>query len=328
MATLTPTPTLTPTAVTLTVITVSGTHVQVAPLPTPFPSRSGCADNIWRRPEGTFVAWDPLYVSYVTSASTCFAPQVTSWWLFNSKTVSAYQGLGLTFACPEAYYTAATSVLSSESLQQVYCCPSQYGFSSYEQISHGVVPSQCTSVAPAGQVLSFLDVQIVDGSPAGNTTSSKLQSSATIYGVPVNGFNAISNQTSTLASSTAPPGTTDNADSSATAVASGPSGSKVGPPLGTVVGAAIGVVLALIAIAFAGFVFWRRRKRMMEDRTPSPGTFGLENMSDHDSVRPVVQKYELYTAEQKHELSATVDRHELYASWPATSIYELHGSAP
>jgi hypothetical protein len=111
-----------PTVLTVTVVTVSGTPVQLTPLSTPWPSGVGCANNIYRQADRTLVAWDPVYpVSFEPSESTCFAPLAVAWWS-QPHTVATFMGLGPTFACPEAYYTAQTASVA-DNVQRIFCCP-------------------------------------------------------------------------------------------------------------------------------------------------------------------------------------------------------------
>lgn len=109
---------------TSTVMTIGGTPTIFLPLPTPYPSENDCGTNIYqlKSTNPTFLVWDPVYGQSVTHATTCFPPQVTTWWLQSSGAL-LYTALGPTFACPEAYSTVSTTTIAS-SVQEVYCCPS------------------------------------------------------------------------------------------------------------------------------------------------------------------------------------------------------------
>lgn len=111
------------TSVSSTVISVGGTPTIFLPLPTPYPSEEGCGTNVYQLTSTapTFLAWDPVYGQSVTDATSCFPPQVTTWWLQSSSAL-IYTALGPSFACPEAYSTVSTNYVAS-SVQEVYCCP-------------------------------------------------------------------------------------------------------------------------------------------------------------------------------------------------------------
>ncbi|KAL1858186.1 hypothetical protein Daus18300_010068 [Diaporthe australafricana] len=173
-------------SVTSTVMVIGGTPTIFLPLPTPYPSGDGCGTNIYQltATAPTFLAWDPVYGQSVTDATSCFPPQVTTWWL-QASTALIYTALGPTFACPEAYSTVSTTLVES-SVQEVYCCPSQFTLLSAQPDKGGSFPSQCTSALTEGQTLSWF-TGVESGSSLSTTTV--FTSPATMFGVPVNGFN-------------------------------------------------------------------------------------------------------------------------------------------
>lgn len=107
-----------------TISTLAGTPTIFYPLPTAYPSEDGCGTNIYQLTADTptFMVWDPVYGSSVSHATSCFPPQVTTWWL-QVSTAATYTALGPTFACPEAYSTMSTNTVAT-SVEEVYCCPS------------------------------------------------------------------------------------------------------------------------------------------------------------------------------------------------------------
>lgn len=70
-------------------------------------------------------AWDPGYGLFVKpGVVSCHPPQVTSWWDAEHMSVNirvTQISLG-PVTCPQAYYTAATSVNAGKSTL-VACCP-------------------------------------------------------------------------------------------------------------------------------------------------------------------------------------------------------------
>ena len=110
------------TSISSTILTIGGTPTIFLPVPSPYPYENGCSTNIYQFQSATFLAWDPIYGKSISAATSCFPPQVTSWWLQASDAL-IYTALGPTFACPEAYSTVSTNVVAT-SVEEVYCCPS------------------------------------------------------------------------------------------------------------------------------------------------------------------------------------------------------------
>lgn len=109
-----------------------GTVTSWLSLTTVFPYQSGCSSSIWARwgfiESLTFdaVAFDPGYGITVDPAVVCMPSQVTLWW--ETETAPTVNGVATRYsvgliACPEAFTTAGTSVVNSETTQ-VICCPS------------------------------------------------------------------------------------------------------------------------------------------------------------------------------------------------------------
>ncbi|KAH8769060.1 hypothetical protein F5883DRAFT_553407 [Diaporthe sp. PMI_573] len=284
-------------SVTSTILTVGGTPTIFLPLPTPYPSEEGCGTNIyqWMSTPPMFVVWDPFYGrGIVTDATTCHPPQVTTWW-FQSSDALLYTALGPTFACPEAYSTVTTTVIES-SVQQVYCCPSQFTFLSTlpnkgEVFAGEHFPSQCTSMLTEGQTLSWFT-----GMDSGTSLSSTtvFTSQATMVAVPVNGFNiatssqtsqqdstavatsqtttATSSQTSASSQSSSSSASSQSSSSSASSQSSSFSASSGTSTLGLSIGITLGVVFAVLLLGIAAFILWRRRRRARLARVPSEGS--------------------------------------------------------
>ncbi|KAK3300460.1 uncharacterized protein B0H64DRAFT_15904 [Chaetomium fimeti] len=196
------------TATDLTVGNLSGSPIIFYPAPTPWPSSAGCEKNIYRQADGgSILAWDPVYANRfgLKEARGCHAPQVSAWWWQNRQPVTAF---GPTFVCPEAYSAVYTSTLDSISAvptQFTYCCPSNYNLGAVFQPTQKTM-LQCTSKAGPGATISYMTrtsltrkvtITGVDGTVVQPTvlstnipTSTVVRlSPATVYGLPVNGFN-------------------------------------------------------------------------------------------------------------------------------------------
>ncbi|RFU35300.1 hypothetical protein B7463_g1049, partial [Scytalidium lignicola] len=103
------------------------------------------------------------------------------------------------------------------------------------------------------------------GEPDAFTATVVMTSAATIFAIPVNGYNFAIQDTTTSQSSAA------TVSSQSTPTASTSSGvdsqstssktSSSSTPLGDTVGISIGVVLAVLLIAVVAFLMWRRRKQ-------------------------------------------------------------------
>ncbi|KAH6853844.1 hypothetical protein B0I37DRAFT_16860 [Chaetomium sp. MPI-CAGE-AT-0009] len=271
---------MTATATDLTVGDLSGSPVIFYPVPTPWPSSAGCENYIYRQANGgSILAWDPVYPDRfgVKEVKSCYVPQLSSWWWQTVQPVTAF---GPTFVCPEAYSAVHTSVLDSASAAQTqftYCCPSNYALGAIFQPTQRTV-LQCTSEAGPGETISYMTrtsltrtatVTGVDGTSVETTvqstnlpTSTVVQSSpATVFAVPVNGFNIVPQQVSgtgaTSNTATTPLSTTDALSATDAPAQSSSSGLAPGAIAGAVVGAVIGVGL----LALGAFFVWKRKRR-------------------------------------------------------------------
>ncbi|CZR56665.1 uncharacterized protein PAC_06554 [Phialocephala subalpina] len=262
------------TSVASAILTVGGTPTEFLPLATPWPSGDGCAANIYLHTPvsspNTFLAFDPLFgASMVASARSCLPPQVTSWWN-QGTSASPYIALGPTFVCPQAY-SAVQTVLVATSLQQVFCCPSQYSFLVPQPNRGGVFPSQCMSTISSGQTFAFLSNQAQSDA---FTATVVMSTTATVFGIPVNGFNfatgSISSsstsagQSATVAVTSQGTAPTTTAPPTSTGSSSQQTSSKTpstSPSLGETVGISIAVVFSVLLVGVVAYVLWKRRKQ-------------------------------------------------------------------
>lgn len=92
------------------------------PITTAHPSVNGCSDLIWSYVANTVAAWDPGYGLDVAD-SQCLPKPATTWWDQDrlGKNTETVMSIG-PITCPEAYFTAKTSVKDSSSTL-VACCP-------------------------------------------------------------------------------------------------------------------------------------------------------------------------------------------------------------
>jgi len=95
------------------------------PVTTAHPSASGCGEQFWSYVSNTMAAWDPGYGISVDLARTgCLPRAVTSWWDAERLGENSLTTVSLgPITCPQAYFTASTSVKDASSTF-VGCCPS------------------------------------------------------------------------------------------------------------------------------------------------------------------------------------------------------------
>jgi len=94
------------------------------PVTTAFPSSPGCSDLVWSYVPNTLAVWDPGYGISVDAEASCQPRAVTTWWDAERLGRNSLTTLSLgPLTCPEAYYTARTSVKDPSSTF-VGCCPS------------------------------------------------------------------------------------------------------------------------------------------------------------------------------------------------------------
>ncbi|CAK7211136.1 hypothetical protein SCUCBS95973_001028 [Sporothrix curviconia] len=250
-----------------TIISITGTPTVFVPLSTAWPSATGCISNIYLHTPianpGTFIAWDPLYgAAMVTSAQSCLPEQVTLWW--NQPSASLFTALGPAFQCPGAYSPVQTAVVAS-SLHQTFCCPTGYNLLAPQANTAAQFPSQCVSTITSGQKFAYLASQ---GQSGQSTTTVVMTASATVFAIPVNGFDfavgptlaldTLSTQTSTLTSKAALPASSTSSTSSTSAQLTSTSASTTPDAAKSTVltpGASAGIAVGIIAaVAFLAVV--------------------------------------------------------------------------
>ncbi|CAK7231220.1 hypothetical protein SBRCBS47491_007857 [Sporothrix bragantina] len=252
-----------------TVIIVTGTPTVFVPLDLAWPSSTDCTSNIYLHTPvaspNTFIAWDPLYgAAMVTSAQSCLPEQVTIWW--NQPASSLFTALGPAFYCPGAYSPILTVVVAS-SLHQTFCCPTGYSILVPQANTAAEFPSQCVSTVTNGQKFTYLASQ---GSPDQLTTTVAMTTSATVFAVPVNGFNlavgptlaltTLSTQTSTV--TTPPASVSPTTSTPATKTTDVAKPSSLSP--GAYAGIAISIVVVVAFLATGAFLLFRRRRQQKQ----------------------------------------------------------------
>jgi hypothetical protein len=100
--------------------TNAGTITKWVPVTTAFPSGSGCAQAIISAQSGNLTGWDPGYAITVDASVQCWPEEARTWWDQQNPTATISLG---PVACPEAYYTATSSV-KDDSSTLIACCPS------------------------------------------------------------------------------------------------------------------------------------------------------------------------------------------------------------
>ncbi|KAB5522015.1 hypothetical protein GE09DRAFT_1293735 [Coniochaeta sp. 2T2.1] len=257
MSITTPTPTLG---------TLSGTPVMFYPVTTPWPSQPGCDQYIYRQASsGSFLAWDPVYAKdLVDKASSCFSPQMSSWW-FQDHSAATLTSLGPTSVCPAAFSPVLTVAWSTpigttaeETVQSIYCCPSNYRLGSILTGVFGFAPDQCTSTVSIGETMTYIRYtssltpqNTTRRFEAGSgiyitveTTRSSLPPTSTValstnlfvYAEPVNGINIVRGPAASTTTRTTAPGQPGRSGSS-------------GTPPGIIAAAAIASVLGFLLLA-------------------------------------------------------------------------------
>jgi hypothetical protein len=102
--------------------THSGVVTSWVPITTAYPTVQGCDSLYWSVVANTVAAWDPGYGLNVADSS-CLPRPATTWWnqgLLGENPQTKFSIGPIT--CPQAYYTARTSVKDSSSTL-VGCCP-------------------------------------------------------------------------------------------------------------------------------------------------------------------------------------------------------------
>lgn len=93
------------------------------PITTAFPQQPGCSDQIWSYVPNTLAAWDPGYGISVMDKN-CLPRAATTWWDAERLGPNTLTTISIgPITCPQAYYTASTSVKDGISTL-VGCCPS------------------------------------------------------------------------------------------------------------------------------------------------------------------------------------------------------------
>ncbi|SPO06204.1 uncharacterized protein DNG_08893 [Cephalotrichum gorgonifer] len=253
------------TSTSISTLIVSGTPLTFIPvMSTPWPQPSDCAVT-WRRGDLTVMAHDVIYgMSFASEVQTCWPPDFTSSWA-QAHIAETYSVFGPTFQCPEAYHAVQTAIVG-EDVNRVFCCPSSYSLNIPQPISYAW-PSQCTSIATSGQVITYLGSHhSSDGGVTNRIVSSTVgKDEVTLYGIPVNGFNvAVSISTPTAS----PSDTNENSREE-------DQPSDTGTPAGVIAGAVVGAIGGLALIVLGAWLLWRRRRSARANRgSAAPDPFG------------------------------------------------------
>ncbi|OIW23617.1 hypothetical protein CONLIGDRAFT_637587 [Coniochaeta ligniaria NRRL 30616] len=224
--------------------TNSGVVTSWIPITTGYPSVQGCDKIYWSVDPNPVAAWDPGY-GLLVADSSCLPRPVTTWWdqQFLGTNTDTVLSIG-PVTCPQAYYTAKTSVKDSSSTL-VGCCPIGYTFASF--LGHGN-PGQCMSNLDAGQVITYA----VKGQ-GGNfvITTQSILSKTIVAGIPVNGW-VFAQETDTASTACA---------TATTTIVSLPrdTGLSNGAKAGIGVGVSLGVIGLLTLLA--GIWMMRRARR-------------------------------------------------------------------
>lgn len=338
--------------------TISDTAVLFFPVPTPWPSSTGCDRQVYRQLDGgSILAWDPVYPSLAgTAAASCYPPQLSYWW-FQGASANPSTAMGPTFVCPEAYRAVHSTILDGDSATQTqftYCCPpfvSPRDQSSRRWMANcygrnfglAALPPptarlniQCTSTVRPGETLSLLSVTMLTttatitdrASAVTRQTNTQLTvlpsltvvqaSAATVYGVPVNGYNLVARQDSsidtnrttsqtaaTMASSLPPPPPAPGSGDG--------SAQSTGPAPGVIAAAAVIAVIGLALLVLGLFFFVRhRRRRHLE--VVLGGVEGMASLKEGSAVSEMPAHngiHELSLSGYAHELPHGKHAHEL-----------------
>lgn len=169
-------------------------------------------------------------------------------------------------------------------------------------------PPSSTSTVPLGSTLSYV-TDVLSASafvqiPTSTVVSSK---AATVFGIPVNGYNIVTRRQLDSTQSTG----TATGSVTATAPADSAAAESNDVPAGAIAGVAVSGAAGLV---FLGLVFWFIRKRGIKRKA----AVGL---------LPVVTELPAKDF-QAHEMSDQNQRHEMPGQSPTTQVYEMQSQNP
>ncbi|KAN0095369.1 hypothetical protein V8E51_016080 [Hyaloscypha variabilis] len=245
---------------------ISSPTTSFLPLSTPWPLNAECSSLFVSQTSlSGLYAFDPYLPTQ--SSIQCLPPQATAWWdQFTAPGATPTVLGGVSLVCPQAYTTAATSVINSYSTL-VGCCPSSYDFVAWNSAAADPIPTQCRSAISPIQAVTYIEQ---DGTASTWSTSSVTASE--VWAFHVNGYLvAPTPETST----TKPPTTTkesslSSAMSSSSTTATAPLDG--GTPFGkaTIIGLALGLGFITLCTIVAGIKsFLAKRLRARQERPPN-----------------------------------------------------------
>ncbi|ERF72717.1 hypothetical protein EPUS_04770 [Endocarpon pusillum Z07020] len=228
--------------------THGGVVTSWVPITTAWPSQSGCDQSFWSYVPSTIAGWDPGYGISVEPTLSCLPEGATAWW--NQARLGPNSNTKISIGpivCPEAYTTATTSAQDATSTL-VACCPSGYTFARLLQDGN---TGECVSELNPGQVITYA---VRNQFQSWFLTTLSLESSTTIAGIQLNGWNVATVSSSAIPSTTTASPTTDTS--------SGNTSSDISE--NTKIGIGLGVSLGTLGLAalFAG-IYWLFRRRIL-----------------------------------------------------------------
>ncbi|KAB5572791.1 hypothetical protein GE09DRAFT_684292 [Coniochaeta sp. 2T2.1] len=231
--------------------TNAGIVTSWVPITTAYPSVQGCDQLYYSVVANTVAAWDPGYGINVADSS-CLPRAATTWWNQgnlgrNTETVMSIGPI----TCPQAFYTARTSVKDSSSTL-VGCCPIGYTFASF--LGNGNT-GQCVSDLNAGQLITYAARNSVGRWVISTQT---ILDKTTVAGIPINGWQ-FAQQTGT-ASTACATSTITVAASPNSNITSSDNGLSSGAKAGIGVGVSLGVI-GLLTLLAGIWMMMRARRR-------------------------------------------------------------------
>ncbi|KAI0134107.1 hypothetical protein BJ170DRAFT_184961 [Xylariales sp. AK1849] len=298
------------------------------PITTEFPTAPGCSEALWKWIPSILAAWDPGYGVYVDQQTTCLPKPVTTWWLSDRLGNNPYTVISLgPVTCPEAYYTATSSIKDSSSTF-VACCPSNYDFKgTYSAGDTG----QCTSKLDVGQVMTY----VAEESQSWITTTSTVSTPSSALGIQVNGWNFVP-VTATAANTVGETGAIDGSANPSNAQLSGDA----------IAGIGVGVSLGVIGLATfaAGILMMFKARRSARQQSPpsipsSGGDFPPPAETDQTSYHAYQGGHDGITERHNYHAYEAPSQEMFFASrltqqtYPSTSpaaeersTHSLHGT--
>ncbi|PMD55232.1 uncharacterized protein K444DRAFT_617695 [Hyaloscypha bicolor E] len=266
---------LTPMSPTAGQSLISSPTTSFLPLSTPWPLIGECSSLFVSQTSlSGLYAFDPYLPTQ--SAIQCLPPEATAWWdQFTAPGATPTVLGGVSLVCPQAYTTAATSVIDSSSTL-VGCCPLSYDFVAWNSAAADPNPTQCRSALPTQKAVTY-----IEHAAAADSWSTSSAVVSEVWAFHINGYLVAPASTSTPQTTETqimkPPTTTKGSSPSpASAMSSSSTTASTpldgGTPFGraTIIGLALGLGFITVCTIIAAIrSFLAKRFRARQERPPN-----------------------------------------------------------